>query len=69
MAQVTLPEEDLRLLLKQAFAEALDERRDVLRDLLAEVLEDVSLAEAIRKGRRSELVGRDEVFAELDRVP
>ncbi len=69
MAQVNVPEEDLRLALKQAVAEALEERRDFLRDIVAEVLEDYALADAIRSGRHTEHVSRDEVFARLQGEP
>ena len=61
MAHVTISEDALRQMLKQALADALDERRDVL----AEVLEDFALAEAIREGEKTERVSRDEIFAEL----
>lgn len=61
MAQVTISEEALRQMLKQA----LDERCDLLHDVIAEVLEDFALAEAIREGQQTERVTRDEVFAEF----
>jgi hypothetical protein len=66
MAHVTISEDALRQMLKQAVAEALDERRDLLHDVIAEVLEDFALAEAVREGQQTERASRDEVFAELD---
>lgn len=65
MAQVTISEETLRRLLKEALVEALEERRDLLHDVLAEGLEEFALAGAIREGRQTERVGRDEVLAAL----
>ena len=47
---------------KQAFAELLQERRDLLYDVFSEVLEDIALANAIKEGENTEIVGKDEVF-------
>lgn len=66
MAHVTVSEESLRRLLRQAVADALDDRRDLLRDVIAEVLEDVALTEAVRSGLETDRVDRAEVFAALD---
>lgn len=65
MPQVNVSEDALRLLLKEAVGEALEERRDLLHEIVAEVLEDLALADAIREGRETEEVGREEVFARL----
>lgn len=65
MADITISEDALRILLKDAFADALDERRDLLREVVAEALEDAALAEAIRAGRDTPLVSREEVFGAL----
>jgi hypothetical protein len=66
MAQVTVSEETLRQMLREAVAEALDDRRELLHDVIADVLEDIGLAEAIREGRKTERVDRETVFAALD---
>ncbi len=68
MAQVTISEDTLRQMLRQAVAEALDDRRDLLHEVLAEVLEDVALAGAIRAGRETDRVDREAVFAALDEL-
>jgi ribosomal protein L12E/L44/L45/RPP1/RPP2 len=65
MADLTIPEDSLRALLKQALIEALEERRDLLHDVVVDALEEIALAEAIREGRRGEVATRDEVFAAL----
>ena len=66
MSQVSISEDALRQLLRQAVADALDDRRDLLHDVVAEVMEDVALAEAVRQGRETERVSRADVFAALD---
>ena len=53
-------------MLRQAVADALDDRRDLLRDVMVEVLEEVALAEAIRDGLETDPVDRDNVIAALD---
>lgn len=55
-------------MLKEALAETLHEQRELLCEVFAEVLEDFALAEAIREGRRTERVDRDEVFDALGRA-
>lgn len=66
MSHVSISEDALRQMLRQAVADALDDRRDLLHDVVAEVLEDVAFAEAIRQGRETEHASRAEVFAALD---
>jgi hypothetical protein len=65
MPQVNVSEDALRLMLKEALSEALEERRDLLHEIVAEVLEDVGMVEAIREGRQTEEVSREEVFGRL----
>ena len=50
---------------KEAFRQSLRENRDAVRDLLAEVIEDIAMANAIRKGERSKPVKRDAVMKAL----
>ena len=69
MSHVSISEDALRQLLRQAVADALDDRRDLLHDVVAEVMEDVALAEAVRQGRETERVSRADVFAALDDTP
>jgi hypothetical protein len=54
--------------LKEALAETLHEQRDLLQEVFAEVLEDFALAEAIREGRNTKLVTREEVFGVREKV-
>ena len=62
----TADEERLRQVLKTAIREVLDERKEMLRDLIEETLEDIALVRAIENGRRTEEVGRSEVFSLLE---
>ena len=55
-------ENQFKEVFKQAFAELLQERRDLLYDVFSEVLEDIALANAIKEGENTEIVGKDEVF-------
>jgi hypothetical protein len=66
MAQADPKNEELKQALKEALTETLHEQRELLHEVFAEVLEDFALAEAIREGRQTERVGRDEVFDILD---
>lgn len=60
MTQVSLPRS-----VRQALTQALREDRDAVRDLLAEVLEDVALAHAIERGRKTKAVKRALVMKTL----
>ncbi len=62
MAQVQSNEETLKQAMKEALAETLHEQRELLHEVFAEVLEDFALAEAIREGRETKIVERDEAL-------
>lgn len=51
--------------IRQALTQTLREDRDAIRDLLAEVIEDVALARAIDRGRRTKPVKRSLVMRAL----
>ncbi len=55
----------LRNLVKEAVAEALEQHREIVYAAVAEALEDVAMARAIREGDRGDYVSRDEVFSIL----
>lgn len=61
-AVVNIAEADLKQTVKEALAETLNEQRELLHDVFVEVIEDLALAEAIRKGRETETVDREEVL-------
>jgi hypothetical protein len=62
MAQVQSNEEALKQAVKEALSETLFEQREFLHDVFAEVLDDFALAEAVREGRETKIVERDEVL-------
>lgn len=66
MAATNLPQDVLKQALKEALSETLSEERDLFRDIFEEVFEDVALAEAIRKGKETERVRREEIFDMLE---
>lgn len=66
MAQTDPNNEAMKQALKEALAETLHEQRELLQEVFADVLEDFALAEAIRDGRQTERVQREEVFDVLE---
>ena len=66
MSQVSLEEERVKELFKEALLELLQEQRDVLYDLLAEVIEDSALMNAIKEGESTQTVQRADVFEALE---
>ena len=66
MDTTDLHNDAFKQVLKEALAETLHEQRDLLHEIFAEVLEDMALGEAIREGRQTERIGRDEVFKVLE---
>ena len=69
MAQSVLDEKVIKQAFKEALTEALQEQRELFHDIFAEVLEDFALVEAIREGRETELVSREEINSLLEAQP
>ncbi len=55
-------ERRLKVLLKDAVTEVLEERQDILCAALQESLEDMAMIKAIQDGEKSPLVSRKKVF-------
>lgn len=66
MTQIDPNNEAMKQALKEALTETLHEQRELLHEVFAEVLEDFAFTEAIREGRQTERVERDEVFDVLE---
>ena len=64
---MTAEETKLKMLLKAAVVEALEERPDLVRDALAAAVEDIGLVRAIEAGSRSKAISRAEVFKILQK--
>ena len=65
MSAVLVEEGRIKDLLKQAILELVQEKPDVLYDLFAQVVEDLALANAIKKGEATEGVSKAEVLRAL----
>ena len=61
MARIT-DDPKLKMLLKAAVVEVLEERRDLIRDAVAEAVEDIGMVQAIKEGSRSAPISHDAVF-------
>lgn len=66
MSQVSIEDERIKSLIKQAILEVLEERQDDLYNLFAEALQDLALVNAIREGESSETVSKADVLAALE---
>jgi len=62
MTRDNIDKATLKLALKEALAETLQEQRALFHEVFAEVLEDFALVEAIRKGQQTKSRTREEVF-------
>jgi hypothetical protein len=60
-----LEERRLKLLLKDAVVEVLEERHDLLREALQESFEEPALLRAIQDGEKSPLTSRKKIFRRL----
>jgi len=63
MVSISLEEQDVKDLLKQAILELREERQDLFRELLAEAIEDLGLIHAIQEGEATSNVSKGEVLS------
>lgn len=63
-----IEERRLKVLLKDAVAEVLEERQDILRAAIQESLEDAAMLRAIHAGEKSRPVSRTKIFQRLARA-
>ena len=61
MTTISLDEKQFKILLKQTLIELIDERSDLFSAIVAEALEDIGLANAIRKGRKNDFISKQEI--------
>jgi hypothetical protein len=64
--QAQIDDARLKQLLKEAFMEALEEKKEIFHDLMIEAMEDAALVRAIREGETTETVNRQDVFDILE---
>lgn len=67
MSPMTIDDDKLKAIVKQALIELLEEKNEILFDALTEVIEDIGLAKAIQEGQTSPLVDEARVFEALER--
>jgi len=53
MSSITIDDNELKALLKQALIELLQEKNELLYDALVEVVEEIGLVQAIKEGQAS----------------
>ena len=58
LAHLSVEEERVKDLLKQAMLEVFQERQDLIYDLVAEVIEDLALVRAIKEGEATETISK-----------
>ena len=63
-----LEERRMKILLKDAVIEVLQERRDLLSEAMKETLEDMAILRAIQIGEKSRLTSRNKIFQRLVRA-
>jgi hypothetical protein len=66
MEQVRLDTGQLKALVQEAVAEALEQQKGIIYEAVAEALEDLALVHAIREGDRGDYVSREEIFSILE---
>lgn len=59
--QTLIDDSKLKQLLKEAFIEALEEKKNIFQELIIEAMEDIALVHAIKDGEGSETVTKEEV--------
>lgn len=64
--QTIIDDSRLKQLLKEAFIEALEEKKNIFHDLMIEAMEDVALVHAIKEGEGSETIDKQEIFSILE---
>jgi hypothetical protein len=65
MVTISVEEQGVKELLKQAILELLEERQDLFRELLAEAIEDLGLINAIKEGAATSDVSKSEILSIL----
>ena len=63
-----LQERRIKVLVKDAVVEVLEERHDLIRQALQESLEDLAMLRAIHCGEKSRLTTRKKIFRRLTRM-
>ena len=63
--ELTVSEDQAKVLLKKVFSELLEEKRDLFTAIMMDAIEEIGLANAIREGRQNEFVSEEDILAIL----
>ena len=63
--ELTIDERQAKELLKDVLIELIEEKRDLFFEIMLAAIEEIGLANAIRKGRQNEFVSEERVLAIL----
>lgn len=66
MGIVSMEEQRVKELFKQALLEVLHERKEMVYEVMAEVIEDLAMVNAIEEGKASQTIHRDDVMKILE---
>ena len=66
MSPIENDHEAIKRIFKESLTETLHENRELLEEIFSDVIEDLSLSEAIKKGRETKEVSREEIFRTLE---
>lgn len=64
--ELTINDEKTKELLTEVLVKMIKEKRELLYELMVEAMEEVALANAIKKGRRNKFVSEDRILAILE---
>jgi len=67
MSSITIDDNDLKALLKQALIELFEEKNELFYEAFAEVVEELGLVRAIKEGQASPTVDKARVSKALER--
>lgn len=62
MSDSTFMYNDIKKIVKESLLETLQENKELLHDILIDAMEDISMIEAIKEGRKTEIVEEKEIF-------
>ncbi len=64
--QTLIDDGKLKQLLKEAFIEAIEEKKNIFHDLIVDAVEDIAIVRAIQEGENTETVSKQEIFNILE---
>jgi Asp-tRNA(Asn)/Glu-tRNA(Gln) amidotransferase C subunit len=67
MSSITIDDNQLKALLKQALLELFQEKNELFYEAFAEVIEELGLIKAIKEGQTSPTIDKARVFEALER--